>query len=639
MARSVGISEIERLARRSVELLRANPRLFADRVRSRLTEQAPAAVAAPAGVSRTLDEVFDEIRNRGATKIAVYGDAATRDKAAAALQDSVITWVSHDAEDRLAGASSASPVVVDSVEAIIVAGPDIKVAYASILRECARAETLPAIMWADSGWEFCGSQLPVPADADDVDVYLFNHFQDYFLVKDPLLVKVTAVDDKHATETWRVLQPRETLHVKLSDLLPERSASPAAIDVMTTHPVLTKGRHHRWRVCADVHWRGSFTTLHGAHDYGSAHHVESRRSIDDLRAGIVSVVVPATLDKGSPAATVDVAGAVQTMQRKLDRPADELRFATSHSEGRTYGYSLTAAGTPFWFRFVDGSVPTLSGNHELSVRIKDDPGGLAATPRATYQKLRDAGFLLHPHALPLIGSLAPFEMGFSFSAANPSIGRFDAVAFDRAGRELERFTLVHDGVEPLFEAEVREQITSTDDVGLVVFGPDWDDLDIDPALINFSGDLIARHHATGDVDVTEFQSCWRNLGAKVPKFPHWIQPANAVIGRTNVLGRARGDKRFRTGVLVANASGHLDHDRVARARVEAIDLTGRARYAESRVDPFTAALLWLDELFDDLAGTDFAGALLVTSPDADLNCQLVTVTDDGRVSLQHLWGY
>jgi hypothetical protein len=33
------------------------------------------------------------------------------------------------------------------------------------------------------------------------------------------------------------------------------------------------------------------------------------------------------------------------------------------------------------------------------------------------------------------------------------------------------------------------------------------------------------------------------------------------------------------------------------------------------------------------------GAMLVRSADADLNCQVVTTTPKGAVSLQHLWGY
>jgi hypothetical protein len=51
---------------------------------------------------------------------------------------------------------------------------------------------------------------------------------------------------------------------------------------------------------------------------------------------------------------------------------------------------------------------------------------------------------------------------------------------------------------------------------------------------------------------------------------------------------------------------------------------------------------WIDALIPDVGahlGSTCSGALLVTSKNADLNCQIVTVSDKGAVSLQHMWGY
>ena len=638
MARSMNVAEVRRIAKRSADLLRANPRLFAERVKTKLVERpAGRGPVAPTGVSRSLDDVVAELRRRDAAKLFVYADSASREAVAEALPGASITWLSHDAEAVLAGATLPAKAAFDAADAVVVAGPGAKLAYLAVLRECARGGSLPLILWADTGWEMCGSQLPIPADADDADVFLFNHFQDYFLVKDPLLVKITASDAATAVETWRVVQPRHTLQFALSDLLPERSG-PAVVDIVTTHPVLTKGRHQRWRVCGDVHWRGSFTTLHGSHDFGNAHHIESRRELADLQSGRVSVLLPATVTTGEPDVTTVVGADQHVVQRATDKPVDELTFDRPAASGSgVYGYRYTGAGTPYWYRFSEegDALSTLSGNHELSMRIKESPVGLASSAKSSYEELAAAGFMLHPHALPLLPG-ADVELGFSFLASNPVLRQFAAIAYDQAGRETRRFPLVHEGDGPLFSDAVREHAGV--DAALVLFGPDWAAAGADPTLMNAGGDLVARHRQTGDRDVTEFQSCWRNLGATVPKFPHWIHPSNSVTGRTNVLARLRMDGRFRTGLILAHASGRADYERTAVVRVEAVERDGRSSTFESVLPAFTGALWWADEMFAAL-DPDAAGALMVTSPDADLNVQLVTVTDDGRVSLQHLWGY
>ena len=56
----------------------------------------------------------------------------------------------------------------------------------------------------------------------------------------------------------------------------------------------------------------------------------------------------------------------------------------------------------------------------------------------------------------------------------------------------------------------------------------------------------------------------------------------------------------------------------------------------------SARLDWIDALIPDLAahlGKQGNGALLIGSKNADLNAQIVTVSDAGAVSLQHMWGY
>jgi hypothetical protein len=166
------------------------------------------------------------------------------------------------------------------------------------------------------------------------------------------------------------------------------------------------------------------------------------------------------------------------------------------------------------------------------------------------------------------------------------------------------------------------------------------------AKLRFKGfkpmaNLIVKDRKTGDQDITEFQSSWRNLGTTVPGFPHWLTDDLAVIGRTNVFGRARCDRGLRTGVMVVNASGRLGYKRTAEVSITVLDNAGRPLTTEFKVPAFTWKLVWLDEVMPLAAhlGESGNGAMLVRSADADLNCQLVTTTPQGAVSLQHLWGY
>jgi hypothetical protein len=99
---------------------------------------------------------------------------------------------------------------------------------------------------------------------------------------------------------------------------------------------------------------------------------------------------------------------------------------------------------------------------------------------------------------------------------------------------------------------------------------------------------------------------------------------------------------LRTGVLAVNGSGNLNHSTRAtvKARLHAPD--GASRTAEAELTAFTGRVLWADELFeglDSFLGPSGYGTILVTSADADVNCQILTCSTAGSVSLQHMWGY
>ncbi len=80
-------------------------------------------------------------------------------------------------------------------------------------------------------------------------------------------------------------------------------------------------------------------------------------------------------------------------------------------------------------------------------------------------------------------------------------------------------------------------------------------MNIDPQRINAFGNLVVRNKRTGDRDVTEFQSCWRNLNATIDGFPHWLHPSKGVVGRTNIVGQVRSARGLRTGSSPSTAPG------------------------------------------------------------------------------------
>jgi hypothetical protein len=109
-----------------------------------------------------------------------------------------------------------------------------------------------------------------------------------------------------------------------------------------------------------------------------------------------------------------------------------------------------------------------------------------------------------------------------------------------------------------------------------------------------------------------------------------------------VIGRARCDSGIRTGVMVVNASGRLAYRNTAEATFTVFNAKGQPVSGTATIAAFGWRLVWLDEIIPNLKehlGAVANGALLVRSGDADLNCQLVTLTPQGAVSVQHLWGY
>jgi hypothetical protein len=588
-------------------------------------------------VTRTLADAVAELKRIAARSVLVYGDAALRDEVQAA-SGATCTWVSHRAADLQRGAVDLRKVL-DGSDAIAIGGKDLKLAYVHVLRTLSGHADPPRIIWIGDGFEFCFSTLPVPAAATRAEIYLHNHFDAYFAMRDPLLLAIRASDGKTAHEEQRIVAPHETIHLSLAELLPERDGA-SFVELYTSHPVLTRGRHHRWRLCADVYWGDSFTTLHGAHDEGPDRPSQSRISSLLVGDGELVVTVPNyELAPPGSAVTKHELGAKSKVERSESRPLEELHYRGTGARGHL-GYEYVGHGTSFYFGMrTVGERRVLFGNHESTIAVSSTTETLAAERRAVLDAIEKCDLLLLPHALPVLDG--PIELGFSFASATPTIDQYVVRAYDGSGKRLGDAKLRDTLEGPLFTDEIVRKI----DLGqpsLLVIAPDWRALAADPAKINMAGELVARERDSGDFDVTEFQSCWRNLGVLVDEFPHWIAPPNGLITRTRLVGRVVCRDAMRTGLVMVHASGDANLAGDAHAEVYVLDPRGREHVREVTLPPFTHRQIWLDELFGDLKSLlpEGFGSVMILSPDRDLNTQLLTHDRAAKtVSLQHLWGY
>jgi hypothetical protein len=645
---------------RAVATLRTDPGLLGMKLKQRWRQRNQQAPTTPSGAPRPkiasidqdLNAVVAQLRARAVSTGIVYGDPEFRDALGEAAADVRWQWVSHRDSDILAGAALPAAVDIAKYHAVVVGGADVKTAYLNALRWVERSGDVIPVFWVGQGWEYCGSTLPIPAEVDSADIYLFNHFADFFPIKDPLLVKVSSTDSRSHHERFLLMLPQQTAHFTLDDLLPQREGT-AVIEVRTTHPALTGNRHPRWRVWADLFWKDSLTSLHGAHDYGPDRVCESRLPLSDLSAASLVLTLPnydhrlSDSDSEVRWTRGDAKGSFTRDETCSVEQITVPATANTKEQSGFWSYRYQGHGTSYWFAFDEGSGqdhPSLRGNHEVTVAQVEHRPPLAAEKKQFLEAMEQQGFLFWPHGLPLLDAASDFEFGFSFEAANPQISDFVTVLFDADGKLMGRreLSLPRRGYHYQNEVLAGFEATADRPPKLALISPDWKKMNVDPQRINASGNLLIRNKRTGDRDITEFQSCWRNLNATIEGFPHWLHPSKGVVGRTNIIGHVRSARGLRTGILAVNGAGNLNHSGRATVKVKLHAPSGSARTGEVELAPFTGKVVWLDELLGGMKrflGAGGFGTILVTCADADVNCQILTCSTAGSVSLQHMWGY
>jgi hypothetical protein len=255
--------------------------------------------------------------------------------------------------------------------------------------------------------------------------------------------------------------------------------------------------------------------------------------------------------------------------------------------------------------------------------------------------MRKQGFVVLPHALPVLKDSDEHEFGFSFDWANPPVKKFIIHVFAKNGELIGEFPYEKTTAGIVYTSEILANFKNRDRANMLVLEIDLSDGKVDPRKFVMAGDLVVRNKKTGDRDFTEYQSCWRNVGVLFRDFPHWIHPSKNLVSRSNLVGRVINKNGMKTAILLVNGSGNLNYKTEAKAVVSVYDPSGNCESKTIQIPAFDFSVIWLHELFPHLDELlkEGRGSVVIQSNEADMNAQIFTTSENGSVSLQHLWGY
>lgn len=635
----------------ATRLLFSDPIVFKERLKQKIRGSGGSARTRKPDtlIKKSLEDRLEDVENAGLARLIVMGDQAFYESCRNLLGDRIHAWMNSDYEQVQNGATLPSRMEFDRFDGILIGGPQVKADYLLALRVLQDNKAVLPLLWVADDFEQCVGSVAFPEQLDDADVYLYNHFEEFFGLRDTLLVHVEIFDQQHCISELKLMAANESLHFNLKTALPERKG-PAAITVHVTHPTLTRGRHFRWRFHADLYIEKSIVSLHGCHNLPTNRSGSLFRLINaGFGPGEFSVLLPnysRNLPCGSTVQVTESGGTTREIQRAHETRIEELRIPLSRDDDGLDGFSEIYSecyGGDFWFgitRTGDGSNVNIAGNHTVGSTFGPQPEETSFADTPLYRHLGQDGFVLWPHAVPVTPTGDDVEFGFAFDEAWPEFKQLRLLYFDRDGCFLQERAYMNGHPGPVFTGDLPEMPTGTN---LVIVAPCPESLRLsEPRKVKAVGNLVVRHRRTGDFDLTEFQSCWRNVGASVPGFPHWIAPPLSCLGRTNLYGRVTGSAAVRCGLVLVNGSGNLHHKVVANVELRLFDARGNIVCSRMDIAPFGQTLLWLDEVFPDfhsLLEPALCGALVIRCRNADLNAQMVTIYKNHGVSLQHLWGY
>ena len=588
------------------------------------------------GINQDLESILLQIKKKAFNNILVISDKNFFQK----LGNNNWVWCSLRPED-----NSESIVNIDirALDGAIVGGADVKAAYIYLIKRLKRLDLVLPVFWVGNGFEYSGSTVPLIEEVENANIYLFNHYAEFFSLKDPLLVKATFKDEKKEIDKLYILNPNETLKININSIFPNRCGD-TVVSFFTSHPILTRGRHTRWRLWADVFYKNSFASSHGAHDYGSSHINAGfivGNGVDDEKIILTLPNYDGNLALEEKTVLVRKDQEIQKIIRTPEKWLDRVEF--NILKDINYGFRYLGKGETFLY-FINNPSTDLKNimfNHNSTQSMFKKKLSIIDEGVDWVSKLVDQGFLIQPHALPVLGESHLLEFGFSFDSNNPPVSEFIIHLFDVHGEILKIFSYTKNFIGNLYANEIINGVADLDNVGLIIICPDFFKMRIDPSNISMIGNLVIRNKTSLDQDFTEFQSCWRNIGHLIPQLPHWLHPMKGLIGTSNLVGRVLAGFGFRTGITLVNASGNIDYDVTAVCAIKVFNPYGAEITKEIEVLPFQAHYIWLDELFiglDQFLNSGY-GSCIISSADADLNVQIFTTENNYSVALQHLWGY
>ena len=626
--------KLKRKIETAFRLLLTDPTIFKEIIVGRFLKK---KVIKSSGLSQKLDDVQLEIQKQKLKNILVLSDRVFFSK----IENEDWLWSSIRPEDE-------SPSLVDidlfHLDGVIVGGGDVKAAYIYLLKRLKRLNLVLPVFWVGDGFEFSGSTIPIIKEIECANIYLFNHYAELFSLKDPLLVKASFKDAKTEVERLFILGPNETLRVKIDDFLLNRNGD-AVVTFTSTHPILTRGRHTRWRLWADIFYKNSFASSHGAHDYGESHINAGFFSGNGTENERVIITLPNyqnNLLSGEESVLVRNDQDIKKIGRLPEKILDRVEIDIA--KDGNYGFRYLGKGESFlcFVTSPERNSSNIMFNHNSTQSMFEKKlTKLEGKDIQWVSKLVEQDFLIYPHAIPVLEKNHPLEFGFSFDGNNPPVKNFLVYLFDTQGKYLLNFSYTKNFIGNLYASELLGEVTCAENVGLIIISPDVLSVGWDPLDLSLTGNLVVINKNTLDRDFTEFQSCWRNIGYLVPQLPHWLHPMKGLIGTSNLVGRVLAGSGFRSGVVIVNASGNLKYDISAICTIKIFNIEGVELSKNIEILPFQVITIWFDELFQELDQfLSFGyGSCIITSADADLNTQIFSCSSSGSVALQHLWGY
>jgi len=597
-------------------------------------------------ISNSLYDVINSINKLTINKLLVYGDKAFFTSVSKIKNDSSLTWASSNYRYQKEGAKNINNIDTEKYDAVLVGGDNVRHEYVHVLK-ILNQNILP-LYWVGNNFEYCGGTVPIPSDCDDAEIIICNHFKDYFGLKDPLLVKVSVFDQENINEKSFILNPRESICVKLNDWLPKREG-PSCVSHVTSHPTLTRGRHSRWRSTGYIYWKKSMTTVHGGHDFrGNSGFNAFILNASGASSGKVSITLPNYyLDMSNECENVTFLQnhVLDIKRRDKNKRIEELCFdiSSDNKVENIIGCKYQGYGASFWFT-MDDQIDNISANHSVGKSVKEDyeRKPISTATKELLKELERNKIYLSPHALPLISDdKNKIEFGFNFLSNVREVSNFIINIFDKNGNYIKTEKYKKKSSLPTFTSDFINLYSLGNNVGLFLISPDWISNNLEPRGTPVAFDMVIRNIRTNDNDVTEFQNSWRNLGITIDAFPHWLSQDKMLNGGTNLIVNVNLTEKCKSGIAIVNASGSLDYSKYSNAEIILLNEKGQRIDSLMSIKPLTHKLLWLDEIFPNLkdyVGSGY-GTLMIRSSDSDLNANLITILESNAVSLQHLWGY